>query len=79
MQSEDYMSFLVRLWRDQPGNVQYCDWHGEIEHIQTGARWSFSTLETLLIFLHQAVIASHSIARSAPDEAVQLRPDNRRC
>jgi hypothetical protein len=53
MQPEDYMSFLVRLWRDQLGADQLCDWHGEIEQIQTGTRWCFGTHSELLAFLQQ--------------------------
>ena len=50
-----YASFLIRLWRqtgplnpDRPG-----EWQSEIEHIQTGQRWKFSTLEELLDFMRQ--------------------------
>ena len=60
MQPEDYMSFLVRLWRDQLGTGQPCDWHGEIEQIQTGARWSFCTHSELLAFLQQLTAAPHA-------------------
>jgi hypothetical protein len=69
MQPEDYKSFLVRLWRDHPGDDRPGDWHGEIEHVQTGARWSFSTLCELLAFLHQAVVVPDAIALPASDEA----------
>ncbi len=68
MQPEDYMSFLVRLWRDQPGDDQPDGWHGEIEHVQTGSRWRFGTLGDLLAFLQQAVIAPHTVTESAADE-----------
>ena len=27
------------------------DWHSEVEHVQTGERWAFDTLEELLAFL----------------------------
>ncbi|MBC8163692.1 MAG: hypothetical protein H7Z42_20995 [Roseiflexaceae bacterium] len=47
MQPDGYMSFVVRMWRDQPGGV----WHGEVEQIQTGERWSFAVLAHLLDFL----------------------------
>lgn len=58
MQLEDYMSFLMRLWRDHPGNDQLGRWHGEIEQIQTGTRWSFCTLGELLAFLQQLMVES---------------------
>jgi hypothetical protein len=68
MQPEDYVSFLLRLWRDQPTDDRRGAWHGEIEHIQTGARWGFSTLSDLIAFLHQAMVAPHTISQPASDE-----------
>ena len=68
MQAEDYVSFLVRLWRDQPSNDRPGNWCGEIECVQTGTRWSFSTRGELLAFLHAAVIAPQRIAQPAVDE-----------
>jgi hypothetical protein len=54
--SEAYQSYLVRLWRHpgedrapEPGQASQ-DWHGEIEHIQSGQRWMFTTLDELLAF-----------------------------
>lgn len=53
--SIEYASFLVRLWREKsieepapPGG-----WHSVVEHIQTGERYDFDTLEELLDFLRQ--------------------------
>jgi hypothetical protein len=50
-----YASFLIRLWRqtgplnpDHPG-----DWQSEVEHIQTGQHWKFTTLEALLDFMRR--------------------------
>ena len=70
MQVEEYTSFLVRLWRDHPGCDGPASWHGEIEHVQTGARWSFSTLEALLSFLQQSMAAPHLVERAVSDESV---------
>ena len=53
MHPEDYMSFLVRLWRDPPGADQPGDWRGEIEQIQTGTRRHFGTYTELLACLHR--------------------------
>jgi hypothetical protein len=50
-----YISFLVRLWRE-PGQetpAPPTDWHSEVECIQTGQRWTFTTLEELLDFLRR--------------------------
>lgn len=75
MSPEEYESFLVRCWRDQPDDNQSAGkqpkraqggcWHGEIEHIQTGVRWRFDTLAELLGFLQQAAVAPD--AASVPD------------
>jgi hypothetical protein len=48
-----YASFLVRMWRD--GNEKHPEnkagWQGELEHIQSGERWAFNSLEELLALL----------------------------
>ena len=56
--SSEYMSFLVRLSRASVyGSNEPCavsqSWHGEVEHIQTGRCWTFSTLDDLLNFLRR--------------------------
>ncbi len=50
-----YASFLIRLWRqtsplpqDLPG-----EWQSEVEHIQSGQHWKFSSMIELLDFLQQ--------------------------
>ena len=67
MQPEDYMSFLMRLWRDHPGAKQRAGWHGEIEQIQTGTRWSFCTPGELLAFLQQLTVASQAGTQPASE------------
>ena len=54
-----YLSFLVRLWREPASELpgQTADWQGEVEHIQTGERWEFGTLDGLLSFLRRQVTA----------------------
>ena len=51
MQRENYESFMVRVWRIAPDHTLCDDWCGEIEHIQNGMRWRFTSLDELLIFL----------------------------
>ena len=48
-----YASFLVRLWREgnTPKIAVVC--HGEVEHIQSGRRWTFGTLDETLSFLRR--------------------------
>lgn len=50
-----YVSFLIRLWRERsPESPEpTADWESEVEHIQTGRRWTFSTLDELLGFLRR--------------------------
>lgn len=68
MESEEYMSFLVRLWRDHLGGDGPCGWRCEAEHVQTGMRCRFSSLDQLLTFLRQAASAPESIAPPASDQ-----------
>lgn len=51
--SIEYASFLIRLWRERhpAAGGPTADWHSEVEHIQSGRRWSFKTLDELLNFL----------------------------
>ncbi|MGD8969222.1 MAG: hypothetical protein PVI07_17090 [Anaerolineae bacterium] len=53
--SIQYASLLIRLWREVAADTQdlTADWHSEVEHIQTGQRWEFGSLEELLNFLRQ--------------------------
>lgn len=51
----EYASFLVRLWREAgPNGCEHIiDWQSEVEHIQTGRRWKFHTVDELLSFLRR--------------------------
>ena len=39
---ETYLSFLVRLWHEpnMESPAQIIRWRGEVEHIQSGQRWT---------------------------------------
>ena len=50
MEPDGYMSFVVRLWREEPCGV----WRSEVEHIQSGDRYSFASLGFALDFLRHA-------------------------
>jgi hypothetical protein len=53
-----YLSFLVRLWRDEPQPPEPpTAWQGEVEHIQSGRRSTFESLDDLLDFLRRQVTA----------------------
>ncbi len=51
----EYTSFLIRLWREVNPEAQAppAEWRSEVEHIQSGQRWTFNTLDELLGFLRQ--------------------------
>jgi len=57
----EYASFLIRIWREADVDVvaSPSDWRSEVEHIQTGQRWSFDTLEDLLNFLRRQAGEAH--------------------
>lgn len=49
-----YMSFLIRLWQEHdPGRTPLLDWQAEVEHIQSGERQAFATLESSLDFIRR--------------------------
>ena len=54
-----YISFLVRLWREKDpiSEASALQWKAQVEHIQTGRRWTFDTLEETLAFLRRRVAA----------------------
>jgi hypothetical protein len=60
MDLEAYESFVVRIWRKPAANTGEPQWCGEIEQIQSGVRWGFSTLTDLLAFLQQAAGDRHT-------------------
>ena len=65
MQPEGYMSFLVRLWPEQHGQDGRGGWCGEVEHVQSGNRWYFGSLDEVLAFLQHMTGAY--LPRSAGD------------
>jgi hypothetical protein len=50
-----YLSFLIRLWFESslPAAASAPEWHAEVEHIQSGRRWAFDSLDELLEFVRQ--------------------------
>ena len=49
MDPPNYISFLVRLWREPASELpeQNAGWQGEVEHIQSGQCWKFDGLVQL--------------------------------
>lgn len=76
-----YISFLVRLWRDpepQPPERPTA-WQGEIEHIQSGRRSTFNSLDDLLGFLRQQVAGMENGGRGATEAGGSARLGASRC
>lgn len=48
-----YASFLIRVWREEHADAAGTvgDWQSEVEHIQSGKRWAFESMDELLDFL----------------------------
>ena len=57
-----YISFLVRFYCDTgPGpSGPSPDWHGEVEHIQTGQRQQLDSLEEVFKYLRQQLAAAEA-------------------
>jgi hypothetical protein len=51
MDSLQYKSFLLRLWRETNDQSPQANWELEIEHIQSGEKWDFGTLDEMVQFL----------------------------
>ena len=51
-----YRSFLLRLWQEEEAETP-ATWHGEVESIQTGRKWEFDCLESILDFLRTQTLA----------------------
>jgi hypothetical protein len=62
----EYASFLIRLWREASADATAPanNWRSQVEHIQSGQRWSFSTLDELLDFLRREVEKPEVLNRS---------------
>ena len=65
----EYASFLIRLWREAGADATapLTDWCSEIEHIQSGRRWTFGNVDELLDFLRQEVNGPETLKRPASD------------
>jgi len=69
--STGYTSFLVRLWREPPAlvepSVAECEWLVQVEHIPSGEKAYFTSLEEFFAF----------IRARAPGSAVSNGPGER--
>ena len=64
---ETYISFLVRMWREESLEMPEPtgDWRGEVEHVQSGRRWTFDTLDKLLCFVRRLAEDPEACSSSA--------------
>jgi hypothetical protein len=53
-----YASFIVRVWRKVNSAVEDApyQWLGEIEHLQSGRRWKFETLDDVPELLRRQTV-----------------------
>ncbi len=60
IEGPSYKSFLIRLWREPASEQpeQTAHWHGELEHIQNGHRWTFDSLDHLFDLIRLQVEGS---------------------
>jgi len=67
--SIQYASFLIRFWNQTAVEPPFpaSDWHSEVERIQTGEVWTFSSPEELLDFLRQQTEKSEVLVESHTD------------
>jgi hypothetical protein len=66
-----YASFLIRLSSTREHTLPAVgEWQGELQHIQSGQRWTFVTLDELLAFLrrHTEECVVHEYLPQAPVE-----------
>lgn len=65
-----YLSLLIRLWREPSleAKASAPHWHAELEHIQSGQRWAFNSLDELLEFMRQQVdgLAQGAVGTGSP-------------
>jgi hypothetical protein len=66
---QEYASFLIRMWRelDPAAPDAVAEWHGEIEHIQSGRRASFSALAEMLEDLRAQLLVGESASEESDE------------
>lgn len=46
---KDYLSFLLRLWRSEPG--KNAEWRASLQDTRTGQRIGFPSLDEMIVYL----------------------------
>lgn len=52
-ESLHYISYLVRVWREEAAPSAPAQWRAEVEHVQSGARRRFESPDALWTFMRQ--------------------------
>jgi len=67
--SIQYASFLIRFWQQMTVDplCPASGWHSEVERIQTGELWTFSSPDELLDFLRRQTERSEVLLESETD------------
>jgi hypothetical protein len=60
---QEYASFLIRMWReaDPAAPDAVTEWHGEVEHIQSGQTMAFASITELWECLRGQLSTSNSL------------------
>jgi len=60
---QEYASFLIRMSREVDPNAPdtVAEWHGEVEHIQTGQRSAFASVAERCEFLRQPLVTGNDL------------------
>ena len=73
----DYTSFLLRLWREPPALDEPADadeeWVAQVEHIPSGEKRYFSSLEDLFAFIHEQAAGPHVNKGSAAQRNSEVK------
>jgi len=71
-----YASFLIRLWRQESADLveHPVEWQSEVEHIQTGDRWSFGSLDELLAWSFGSLDEVLAFLRDQAGDRERARP-----
>jgi len=57
-----YASFLVRVWQEPGDEDHAAGWRGSVEHVQTGEKRFFNSMESLLAYLRAMAEPEDTIA-----------------
>jgi hypothetical protein len=71
VKSNDYLSYLLRLWRAEKDGQ---NWHAMLQDVSTGEHVSFATLDDLFDFLRSELGISQASEQSTGSAGTDDRP-----